>query len=76
MTTKENLYREGCRYLKQALEATSYTHIHSEDIRTEVVNNYFIPAAKLDYLTAIKDVVDYYMGRKEYHEASPMGKAI
>ena len=68
--TGQELYDEGCQHLRCALEATPYTHIHSEDIRANVFANYILPAAKQDCLPAIKDVVDYYMGRKEYHEAS------
>ena len=46
--TGQELYDEGCQHLRCALEATPYTHIHSEDIRANVFANYILPAAKQD----------------------------
>ena len=55
------LYREGRSFLSRALENTQYTHIHSEDIRSAVLSEYYIPAAKPDYPPAIEKVAKYYL---------------
>lgn len=44
----QELYDEGKLHLTKALENTQFTHIHSEGIRLDVLNQYFIPSASLD----------------------------
>lgn len=58
------LYEEGKSHLDRALENAPYTHIHSEDIRSAVLSEYYIPAAKLDYPPAIVEVAKYYLLRE------------
>ncbi len=52
----QDLYEEGKCHLAKALENTQFTHIHSEDIRLSVLNQYYIPSAKLGCVPAIMEV--------------------
>lgn len=56
----QNLYEEGNQHLANALENAQFTHIHSEDIRLSILNQYYIPAAKLGCVPAIMEVYNYY----------------
>ena len=64
----KELYEEGLSHLSETLDNTQFTHVHSEDIRANVIEHYFILAAKLEYLPAIKAVCDYYGARKDMKE--------
>lgn len=67
MESKE-LFEEGKAQFSIALENTQFTHIHSEDIRKDILNNYYIPAAKQGYIPAIMEVYNYYESRNDYNE--------
>lgn len=64
----QDLYEEGKHHLTKALENAQFTHIHSDDIRLSVLNQYFIPAAKLGCVPAIIEVYNYYASRKKHNE--------
>ena len=64
----QELYDEGKLHLTKALENTQFTHIHSEGIRLDVLNQYFIPSAKLGYIPAIMEVYNYYISRDDNNE--------
>ena len=59
----QELYEEGKQLLARALENTPFTHIHSEDIRLDVLNQYYIPSAKFGYVPAKMDI--YYKQEKQ-----------
>lgn len=64
----QELYNEGKQHLAKTLENSQFTQIHSEDIRLSVLNQYYIPSAKLGYVPAIMEVFNYYASRKNYNE--------
>lgn len=64
----QELYEEGKNHLARALENTQFTHIHSEDIRLDVLKQYYIPSAKLGYVPAIMEIYNYYVLRENYSE--------
>lgn len=49
----KELFEEGKSRFSRALENTQFTHIHSEDIRINILNDYYIPAAKQGYVPAL-----------------------
>lgn len=64
----KELFEEGKSRFSRALENTQFTHIHSEDIRINILNDYYIPAAKQGYVPAILEVYDYYESHNDYNE--------
>lgn len=64
----KELFEEGKARISRDLENTQFTHIHSEDIRKNILNNNYIPAAKQGYVPAILEVYDYYQSRNDYNE--------
>lgn len=64
----QELYEEGKQLLARALENTPFTHIHSEDIRLDVLNQYYIPSAKFGYVPAKMDIYYYHLSRDDSNE--------